>query len=369
MKDDFFRILRIGLWNRWTEGEEKEIRIFQEDWEKIYQLSKNHTIEGMMFNFVNVLDENCFPEENLLMRWTTRVDQIESRNKKMNSFIAAQHRWFKKNNLLPILLKGQGVAVHYPNPLLRTSGDIDWYLNKESYEKAKVLLAERGQELDSDSLKCLSYESENILIEHHRELFNLSNPFRRSYLKRLLHAYSGKFESINIQGEQISILPPILQIVQVNIHILKHLLAFGIGLRQICDSAILYSQFKGMYNKEELMQIFNDLGILKWTHLLHDILVRYFGLSEEDLPYSIPNGINGDWMMEEILSSGNFGFHDQRYQNGAITAFSVRPDLGVRLWKSLSSYFRYAPMESIFFILNRILAKPFHKKADKTFNV
>jgi len=54
-------------------------------------------------------------------------------------------------------------------------------------------------------------------------------------------------------------------------------------------------------------------------------------------------------MMEEIWQSGNFGFHDKRFEGGAITPVSLQPDGTYRLWASFKMYFKYAPLEAFFY--------------------
>src|SRR5690606_40022739 len=63
-------------------------------------------------------------------------------------------------------------------------------------------------------------------------LFDIRSLFKISYLKKLEDAYRTQQQTVLIGDQAITLLAPELQILQVNIHILKHLLSFGIGLRQ-----------------------------------------------------------------------------------------------------------------------------------------
>ncbi|CDT33782.1 conserved hypothetical protein [Sphingobacterium sp. PM2-P1-29] len=148
-----------------------------------------------------------------------------------------------------------------------------------------------------------------------------------------------------------------MQLLQVNAHILKHLISFGIGLRQLCDSARLYYTVVSQIDPDTLKKIYQGAGILGWTHLLHIILVKNLGLPKDKVPFPYPEGWNADWMMDEIWYSGNFGFHDERFKNGKISPFSIRPDGTHRIWKSLRNYFKYAPQEILFFPFVRTYSK------------
>ena len=62
-------------------------------------------------------------------------------------------------------------------------------------------------------------------------------------------------------------------------------------------------------------------------------------------------------MMEEIWKSGNFGFHDERYQK---ESSGKREGTKRRLWSSFIKYVPYAPMEALsfpWFILFRVSKK------------
>src|SRR5690606_27283083 len=142
-----------------------------------------------------------------------------------------------------------------------------------------------------------------------------------------------------------------LQILQVNVHILKHLLSFGIGVRQICDAAVLYHAYRDKIDAEELRCMYEKAGILKGVYVLHGILVKYLGLPKEDLPFPYRDQLEVDWMMEEVWHSGNFGFYDKRFLSKKKSFVSAYPGGAQRLLRSIYLYFKYAPQEVIFFPL------------------
>lgn len=363
MKDIFFQLLRIGLWSDvGTDKDELLPELSIDDWNSLFLYATKQTVEGVFFDALQILNQESIPPENILIKWTVRIDQIENRNKKINSLIANQWRWFKNNNLNPIMLKGQGVAQHYASPLRRGTGDIDWFFDSKSYGRVLGLLRKKGIVLDIEGFYDISYTSDSIIVEHHRKLFDMENPFKKKVLNKLLSTRKDALGSINIDSEEITILSPVLQLVQVNLHILKHQLGFGIGVRQLCDSARLYHSYKDKYDSEELMMIYKSLGILKWIHVLHHVLVTAFGLSEDKLPFGIPKGIDSSWMLEEVWQSGTFGYYDERYKNGKIFFLSAQSDPINRIFKSFKFYSRLVPFEAVSYVLNRIFLKFFLKK-------
>lgn len=353
LRDTFFELLQMGLWGKGKLSAGNPLS--DEEWSSLYQYALNHTVEGVLFDSFPLLAEEQLPPRTLRMKWTARVDQIERHNVRMNEVIAAQYVTFVKQGLPPILLKGQGVAKWYPNPLRRTSGDIDWYFDREKYRKAEKLLQEKGLLVRSAFGFSLEYDWAGIHIEHHSRVFDLRNPFLKAYLKKLLADSTN--DTLQVNGQEVAILNPTLQIFQVNVHILKHLLSFGVGLRQICDAAVLYKAYKHKVDGYILRKMYEKVGILKWAHQLHHILIQYTGLSEDDLPFPLTNDKRADWMMEEIWQSGNFGFYDARFAEGKVSFVSVQPDGLKRLWRSVRLYFPYAPQEALFFPIRRAIAR------------
>ncbi len=347
LKDIFLQLLKIGLW-----GEGKLLLdppLSQQEWLKLHTYAINHTVEGLIYDSFDFLDEDQLPPYSLRLKWTVRVDKIERYNQQINGVIADQYKAFCEIVLKPIMQKGQGVADCYRSPLHRMSGDIDWYFEDNGYEKARSFLKEKNIAFRDLAAFSLDYNWSNVTIEHHKKLFDIQNPFKASYLSRLKQHYKDKYQTLLVMDTPVKLLAPELQIFQVNIHILKHLLAFGIGLRQLCDSARLYYTYSSQIDSEALKKIYSDTGVLNWVHVLHALLVKYLGLPSTALPFPYPKELDPEWMLNEIWFSGNFGFYDPRFEDGKITALSAQPDGAYRLWSSFKRYFKYAPQEAFFF--------------------
>ncbi|MNS91866.1 hypothetical protein D3C72_1259780 [compost metagenome] len=253
--------------------------------------------------------------------------------------------------------KGQGVASYYRIPNHRISGDIDFCFEDDGYAKARNFLKENQLKFQDTAGLSLDYNWKGIHIEHHKKTFDFRSPLKRSYLNKLLEVYKGKQQTLSINTIPVRLLAPELQLLQVNIHILKHLITYGIGLRQFCDSARLYYVVSSQINNKELQKIYEKTGILKWTHLLHKILVENLGLPKDNLPFPYPEDLEINWMLDEVWYSGSFGFNDERYNNGKELKLFTLPDSPKRLWQNFKRYVRYVPEEAIAFPLLHAYAK------------
>lgn len=363
LRDIFFQLLRIGLWG------EGKLTLSQpmdmDDWNTIRRYATNHTVEGIIYDSFPFLEEHQLPPQSLRLKWAVRVDQIERHNERMNLVIAEQFSVFNKSGLHPLLLKGQGVAACYRIPSHRSCGDIDWYFDDNGYASARDYLKKNRIQFRDTAGFSLDYEYNGIWIEHHKKLFDIRSPFKINYLDKLKDKFTDQQQILSFQEIPVHLLAPELQILQVNGHILKHMISFGIGLRQLCDSARLYYTTHSQTNNEILQQIYMDCGIINWIHLLHKILVEYLGLPITAVPFPYPEKTNIEWMIDEIWYSGNFGFHDKRFEHGkTITAISSLPEGPKRLWKNFQRYLKYAPQEVFFFTLVHTYSRFIGKDSD-----
>jgi len=164
--------------------------------------------------------------------------------------------------------------------------------------------------------------------------------------------------SVEFGSAQVEIPSPILNIIQVNAHILKHQVTYGIGLRQLCDAAILYHRFHDQIDGEQLKYIYKKLGMLEWSHVFHQVLVDLLGLKQNELPFAIEKKPGVQWMKDYILRTGNFGFYDPL--NPDINNPGGRVNRRKRLMSNFKQLFPLAPMETLCFPFVHLFSKIHH---------
>ena len=347
----FFALLRAGLWG----GPLHDYGCFPlsaEEWQKIYRKATQHAVQGILFDAFEYLDHAYLPPRKLMLTWCAQVESIERRNRWMNNLLAEQSAFFSKHQLYPLLLKGQGLAQCYRRPEHRTCGDIDWYFpSRESFCMANRLIAKQGIAVTSMAGYSALYDWKGCEVDHHRRLFDFHNPFTRKYLERLVTRKTSHSQSmITAAGYDVPVLEPTLQLLQVNAHILKHLLSFGIGLRQLCDAARLCAVHHHHIDGTLLQQAYAKTRTLKWVEVLHRILVDHIGLPEALLPFPLVGGKgDGRWMLQEVWNGGNFGFYDETHPTIAVDGRIKRKGKVRKIWQNFRRYFPYAPAEAFFF--------------------
>lgn len=347
-------LLRAGLW----ESEVDELTCFpltEAEWKKVYLLSRQQTVTGVVFQGIQHLPERFLPSEGWLVRWMAETDAIERKNRQMNRILEELVRMFASYGVNPVLQKGQGVASFYKKPLWRECGDIDFYFNdRHLFEKALSVVRQGNVRVNRQADESVVYVWKGIEVEHHTRLLDLHNPFLQREADRLERKYGyGRFCLEGNTPIQVAVPSPVLNLLLQSLHILKHALGWGIGLRQLCDMARSCEALHWEVDAEEMREISRRLGLSHWQRLLHACLVNYMGVPVEGLPYP-DRASDAAPLLDIVWRGGNFG----QYASG-----SVRPAVSPwrRKWQTACAFrrnvgfaFRYAPKES-FWIFSSLL--------------
>lgn len=353
-------LLRAGLWMKSPDCDgshnhepesEGVFPLTEDEWADVFRLSKEQTVNGLVLNGINMLDEELMPPMTLLQRWAVSVDRIEKQNQKQNRVQSEVMEWLNSLGIRPKVLKGQGAAAFYEEPLQRVCGDIDLFF-PVSGDRKRVLEAARKKEelsIKKSIYGAFTFKWNDTIVECHKRLLDVSNPFCKSAIEEL----------VKHEAETDDIYPtPLTTLLLLNSHILKHLLGNGIGLRQFCDMARAYHHLKGQYDKAEYLNWCKRLKIYNWTQEMNGFLVDHLGLPSEDLPSYNSNAPQNTqknnnqhaFIYDKVMSGGNFGFYGSRKAIENAPRLIKRICTLVTIIRSWKYSLRLAPYESFFII-------------------
>ena len=158
------------------------------EWKEIYQLAKQQTLVGILFAAIEKLPKEQRPPKPLLMQWFAFTENIRMRNSQVNEDAVTMCEMVRKDGLRCVVLKGQGVAPYYPEPLLRQCGDIDLWI-EGGVKKVVNYLRSKGK-VDSVTYMHADYDAP-ITTEvevHFRPTFFLNplflNRINRYFVKK-----------------------------------------------------------------------------------------------------------------------------------------------------------------------------------------
>lgn len=306
VRDAFLILLRAGLWGH-DPMEDGCPRLESEEWKQVFRMSARQTVTGIVFDGICRLPEEFQPVGKGFAEWVAAVDRIERDNERMNSALRSLVGLFVDAGLEPVLQKGQGIAELYPVPSHRECGDIDLYFKLMG--RAEEIIRSKGIEVHRMPDGSLGYRWQGVEVEHHPDIVDLCGPFQRRWIRTLSDEPGTRASSV---ADGLQVPSTELNALMLNAHILKHAMGKGVGLRQMCDLAMVYHRVSGNVGRQEcgerIFCLYRRAWIQRWSRLLHSFLVGVIGLPEEELPYR-EKLVDYSPLMRIVEEGGNFGQH------------------------------------------------------------
>lgn len=305
----FFALVQAGLW-------EKEVRLSQIgdiDFMDVYRLAVEQSVVGLVAAGIEHVLDVKIPQDAVLA-FVGDTLQLEQRNKAMNQFIAKLVDRLKKEDILTLLVKGQGISQCYERPLWRASGDVDLFLDEINYQKAAKMLPPIASNVEEED-KAIRHLAMNI-SEFEVELHGtLCGQIRKSVDDGLMKVQKDTFENKKFRiwhNNNIDVFLPSANndVVFVFAHIYQHFFGEGIGLRQICDWCRLLWTYKDEIDKPLLESRLIRMHLMNKWLAFAALAVDYLGMSVDAMPFYNPSKKwkkKANAIIALILESGNFG--------------------------------------------------------------
>ena len=359
-KRAFFELVKAGLFPVHGEGFMVHDSLFKDvDWEKVFQLAQEQSVQGLLLQGIEVLKAKGIDlsvPKVLLLQWIGEVQVIEQRNKEMNAFIAELIDKLRKADIYALLVKGQGVAQCYENPLWRSSGDVDLLLSADNYEKAKTVLMPIASEVETEyeGISHLGMTIDEWVVELHGSL-RVGLPQK---INRVLDDiqedtfYRGNVRSWLNGQTQIFMLGKENNIFYVFVHFFNHFYKEGVGLRQLCDWCRLMWTYKDSLNYGLLEQRIKRAGLMSEWKAFFNLASRYLGMPDFGSGLMVHDSRydkKADRIMEFILKSGNMG-HNRDMSHFSKYPYLIRKcvSMGRRIG-DLINHVRIFPLDSLRF--------------------
>lgn len=306
MIEIFFNLLRAGLWNT---VQSKIGALSEDQWEEIYVMSSKQGVLGIVFDGINKLPKEMLPSKTFMHKWFCTLLAIERGNLKIDIYLQELIRLMKGEGLNPFLFKGQSVGQYYPTPNHRQKGDIDFVMGKDFKRCAEFLINKNFINYRSYTFV---YKDEQIDLHKYAEISR--NYFVNYRLHRQFDKWMKKPEKFRLGDEVIDIPPLNMYHICMILHIRRHLIEDGIGLKQVCDMVMLLNARD--CDKDELKKWLVKFDLGRFARALYAFLIKDLGLDESKVPLMPDYGRNYKLLKKAILDEGYFHkwFFDKNHQ-------------------------------------------------------
>lgn len=323
----FFDFLRFCI------GSAKEIpgSLKEVDWKELYAIAQKQASLGVLLHGIQRLPKELAPEQKLLMQWMVMAEMIRKQNIRLFLDSVKVCKNFENEGFANCILKGQGNALLYPDPYMRTPGDIDIYL---SGGRRKIM-------------KYVDQVCPNQVMRYHHVDFPVMKTaievhFTPSYMFCPIHNRRMQKWFEEVMGEQcnhrvslpdgygeIHVPQVSFNVIYILSHLYRHIFTEGIGLRQLLDYYfVLVKWHTDLTNLTDSnkslpqMTLINTdldalrhklkyLGLWKFAGAVMFVMKEVFGLSEDRMIVPMDER-EGRFLLDEIMRGGNFGQYDTR---------------------------------------------------------
>lgn len=303
----FFALLRAGLW-------EQSIRVSSLepiDFAALYTLADEQSVVGLIAAGLDHVEDRKIAKMDA-RPFLTKVYSLETRNALMNAFIAGLVSRMRSVGIYSVLVKGQGVAQCYSRPQWRSSGDVDFLLDVQNYQKAKSYLIPLADYVEKENMskRHLGLSIDPWFVELHGSMHSsISSRINRGLDEVQKDTIDrGGVRAWRVEDFDIFVPNPDNDVVFIFSHILQHLYSGGIGLRQICDWVRLLYFYRDSIDVDLLQSRIQKMGILPEWKAFGCFAVEYLGFSHEDMPmYDESKRWKAKHILSFVLEKGNFG--------------------------------------------------------------
>lgn len=285
------------------------------EWQGLYNFAVKQSIVGVVFRGVERLGKDAGVPKELLFKWFTESEQIRQRNCRLNTVAVKLSQRLARDGFHSCILKGQGNAIMYPDPSVRTPGDIDIWLEgsrREILEYVRSLVPNVYAQYHHVDFPVYI----DVDVEIHFKPSRINNPLFNHRLQKFYKKHrSEQLNHVCLEFDEKGLVctptDDFNLIFQMS-HIMKHFFEEGIGLRQLID---YYYLLRRGYTEQEIAEyrkIIRWLGMKKFASSVMWVEKMVLGLEDTYLIME-PYEKGGQLLLEEIMETGNFGLYDNRY--------------------------------------------------------
>lgn len=269
-------------------------------WESVRELSRIHQVEGIVYY-------QCrdFMPVEVLAKYEHAFNTTLFFFKNREISIAKIERVFDEIDIPFFTVKGIEIAQYYPFPALRTMGDSDIVIHEKDKEKAGNTLKSLGFEYKFEFVgkeQIFTYCGMDYDL-HYQLVYDepITVPEQKAFFNDCWgYVCDGK---LNVSFHFLFLL----------VHLRKHLMNEGIGIRQFMDVATMVKNEKEL-DWQWIEKKLIDLKLMKFARICFALIDIWFGIKAPIELITLEDGFI-EKTTEKIIYNGIFGFEDKNNDN------------------------------------------------------
>ena len=317
----FIELIQVSLGNRKLLSRSPS----DEEWKVIFDIAQKQAVVGVAFDALDGLSQKGqkLPTD-LLFEWIGLAEQIKRQNQIVNQRCTELTKFFSDAGWKNCILKGQGNARKYPNPLARTSGDIDIWIDaskedvidfvRKQFPEAKVI---------EHHIEFPIFDDVEVEV-HFRPVSAVSVRYDPCLDSYFIGQKDAQFQhSVNLPDIEEKVCIPTVEfnVVYQIAHMMKHFFSEGLGLRHLMDYYYVLMSDE-MQTGNDYTAVFQELGLLRFAKAVMWVLGNVLLLDKSRMVCA-PDERRGKLLLQEMMAGGNFGHSDERFAKRLMTKSST----------------------------------------------
>ena len=213
----------------------------------------------------------------------------------------------KNAGILCTILKGFASALYYPDPLMRSMGDVDFLVDTDDFEEASKVLAENGYESNGKN-----HDVHDVFLgkvcrcEMHFQPSGIPHGKAGVKVRKYLSGLLENSETKKTELGDITVPSTYHHGLIILLHMCHHLTGDGLGLRHLCDWAVFLNTVGEANFLETFEKTFKDIGLWEFAKIMTFISCEYLGLTGMNWAMDADKKL-ADYILIDIIIGGNFG--------------------------------------------------------------
>lgn len=281
------------------------------EWEQLLVKAEEQAIVGVMLSGIEKLPPEQMPPLELKLQWIGETQITEATNKEHRKVIAKTRDCLEKGGVMMALMKGLVCAARYPHPERRDCGDIDFVVAEDDFARTLDLLEKIGtvdRELIHEHHGMVFVD--DVTLEPHYKVHNFQNPAVDKAMREMFaEVFPQKLVFLDLKGEKVHVFPADFECVVLVGHMVNHVYAEGLGLRQVIDFYYwLKVHGERLRADNELWSGLRRMKMERAFRVFVRICEEYLGLDEAllGLNYTEKEKRFATKMMDDVMRVGNF---------------------------------------------------------------
>ena len=273
------------------------------NWDNLLKFAKDQCIVPLVIAYVPAENRN---------EWFQISYQIRAHYMQMIYEQDSLVKLFKANNIPLAIFKGTAAAIYYPNPSLRTFGDVDFYIPENQWESAVNLLEKNGYLFFSKDSREYEFNKNGIEFELHSMIsskhYNNIDHIYNNGLKNVVEYKIGNFAFPGFPTYENGLI--------LLGHIMQHLKETGIGLRQILDWMMyVHNELDDLAWVKYFKAFAVEAGLEKLAITVTYMCKKWFGLPDNITWCNGADETIADQLLIRVFEDGNFGHNRALFEN------------------------------------------------------